>query len=248
LLGLPLFIFLKSNAGRKAMNAVSRWLSKGWCLYLPILLLFILESHLRYRYPGYRDVAHDWASFDQWFFVFVTGFLFASHANLFDRAQAIRVISLVLAIICTWILFAQFYADGEFKLGVHGPIDPGHYVWLCLVRVANLWFWLLALTGFASRYLRGRRSAVLDYLNDAVYPLYCLHLPIIVALAFVIVPLSWPVWPKYIVITSMTVLLTLLCYEVLKRISWARPLVGLKLTSRARVAANGREGSVEASG
>jgi len=72
----------------------------------------------------------------------------------------------------------------------------------------------------------------LDYLNDAVYPLFCLHLPIIVGLANLIVPLGWSVWSKFAVITSCTVILTLAGYEAARRVAWLRPCLGLKPRSR----------------
>jgi glucan biosynthesis protein C len=74
-----------------------------------------------------------------------------------------------------------------------------------------------------------RPSRVLSYLNKAVYPLFCLHLTVIVALEYLIVPLGWSIWVKYLVITTGTVATTLGSYELIRRrIAWLRPLVGLK--------------------
>lgn len=148
---------------------------------------------------------------------------------LLDRTQTLRHVSLGLALMCTGILFVQFYspAQSSFTPLAAGPVDLATYVWFSLVRVANVWFWLLACLGFAGRHLRGS-PPVLDYLNDAVYPLFCLHLPIIVGLAYLIVPLCWPVWMKYSVITTGTIALTVLGYESVRRVAWLRPFLGRK--------------------
>lgn len=188
---------------------------------------------------GFRDLIHDWASFSHWFLIFVAGFAFASNEALLDRTQALRHVSLGLALVCTAILFVQFYspAQGGFTPLATGPADLGNYVWFCLVRVANVWFWLMACLGFAGKHLRGN-PVPFSYLNKAVHPLFCLHLPIIVALAYLIVPLCWSVGIKYVVITTGTVALALLGYEGVRRVAWLRPflgLMGLKLShSRCR--------------
>ena len=110
---------------------------------------------------------------------------------------------------------------------MNGQTDVGTYVWFCVLRVSNAWFWLLACLGYAGRYLQ-RRSRVLTYLNGAVYPLFCLHLTVIVTLEYLIVPLDWSILEKYLAITTGAVLVSLGGYELLRRIYWVRPLFGLK--------------------
>jgi glucans biosynthesis protein C len=228
LISLPLLAHLKTRPGRARLRALTRWLDSGWRLYLAVVPLLLVEVPLRAAFPGFRDVIHDWASFSHWFLIFVAGYVFASSEGLLNRTEALRWPSVCLAALCTAILFAEFYDPAHgFSPFAGGPVDAGRYLWFCLVRVANVWFWLLTCLGFAGRYLR-RSNRTLAYLNDAVYPLFCVHLPIIVALAYLIVPLGWPVWIKYSVITGATVCGSILAYESVRRIAWIRPLVGLK--------------------
>jgi hypothetical protein len=235
LLGLPLFKYLKSARGQPRLAGLAQRLSRSAGLYLPVIPLFVVELLLRAPFPGFRDLIHDWASFSHWFMIFCAGFAFASSTRLLDRTQSMRQASAVLACLCTGVLFAQFYSPTHsgFSPFVSGPVDLGLYAWFCLLRVANVWFWLLTCLGYAGRYLR-RGGPVLDYLNEAVYPLFCLHLPIVVGLAYVIVPLCWSVPVKYGVITSATLLLTLLGYEGVRRLGWLRPCFGLKREPKRR--------------
>lgn len=243
MLGLPLFRYLRSARGQVRAAKIGRRLSRGLGLYLPVLVLFVLEALLRAPFPGFRDLIHDWASFSHWFVIFVAGFAFASNEALLDRTQELRHTSLVLAVVCTAILFAQFYSPvhSGFTPLAAGPVNVGGYLWFCLVRVANVWFWLLACLGYAGRYLRFSPRA-LNYFNDAVYPLFCLHLPIIVGLAYLVVQLDWSIWWKYAAITSATVILTLFCYEGIRRVTWLRPLLGLKPATRKSLPAQLRHG------
>ncbi len=236
LLGLPVFAYLLGPAGRRGIEKWSRALTPGFRLLLPIVPLAIVEIGLRGAFPGFRDLIHDWASFGHWFLIFLAGFCFASSESLLDRAQAIRHCVLVLAVIMTITLFLQFWQPQRSGFSpIHdGEVTIAAYLWFCVVRVANAWCWLLVCLGFAGVWLQ-RPGRVLSYLNDAVYPLFCLHLPIVVALAYVIVPMDLSITVKYLSITSATVVLNLGIYELLlRRVGWLRPLVGLKPVARSR--------------
>jgi len=230
LLGWPIFSHFKRTEAQKQIVSWSRILSKGAGLYAVIIPLAVVEIMLRAAFPGFPDLIHDWANFSHWFMIFVTGFLLASGRPLLDRTQQLRSHSLILAMIATAAMFAQFWnpEEGHFTPLVNETTDIGTYVWFCLLRVSNTWFWLLTCLGYAGRYLQ-RPGRVLSYLNGAVYPLFCLHLTIVVALEYVIVPLDWSIWAKYLVITTGTIVLSLGSYELIwRRIDWMRPLVGLK--------------------
>jgi len=231
ILGSPIFTYLKRAKGRKQLAHWSQRLSRGGWLYLAIAPLAVAEILLRAWFPGFPDLIHDWANFSHWFMIFAAGFLLASSEPLLNRTQRLRVLSLVLAVTTTMAMFAQFWNPGKggFTPLVNGETDIGTYIWFCILRVSNVWFWLLACLGYAGRYLQ-RPSRLLTYLNGAVYPLFCLHLTIIVALEYVIVPLDWSVLTKYLVITTGTLVIALGSYELIwRRIAWVRPLLGLKL-------------------
>lgn len=236
MLGWPIFSHLKSVEGRQRLARSSQRLSRGAWMYIAIMPLAIVEIALRAWFHGFPDLIHDWANFSHWFIIFAAGFLLASSRPLLNRTEQLRGLSLALATLATVTMFAQFWrpAVGYFTPLVNGQTDVGTYVWFCVLRVSNVWFWLLACLGYAGRYLQ-RPSRVLTYLNDAVYPLFCLHLTIIVALGYVIVPFDWSIWTKYLAITTGTIVISLGCYElVLRRIRWVRPLFGLKSRGRRK--------------
>jgi peptidoglycan/LPS O-acetylase OafA/YrhL len=235
-IGWLLFRYFKAPAGQAMIGTLTTQLSRGGRLwYLPIVVFALAEIPLRAVFPGFRDLIHDWASFTHWFLIFVGGFIFASSNPLLDRTARRRRWSLALALLTTTILFAQFYSPAQsgFAPGRAGAVDPISYVWFCVVRMANVWFWLLACLGYAGHHLR-RSTPLLTYLNDAVYPLFCLHLPVIVALDYLVVPRSWPIAAEYLLITTGTVATSFAGYELARRLPWLRPLLGLKPIVPAR--------------
>ena len=106
------------------------------------------------------------------------------------------------------------------------------------------WCCLLSCLGFAGRYLQFS-NPVLSYLNEAVYPLFILHLTFIAALGFEVVGLGWGIGQKYLFITTGTIVLVLGCYHFLIRpFNIMRLLFGVKpKTSAKKVVSAGVPGS-----
>ena len=226
----PLLAYGRRSAGQRRLARLSRHLARGARLYLIIPPLAIAEILLRARFPGFPDLVSDWANISHWLIIFLAGYLLASNRPLLDRTQQLRRPSLALATITTAALFAQFWTPDSLHFSplVNGRSETGSYVWFCILRVSNTWFWLIACLGFAGRHLQ-RPSRVLTYLNAAVYPLFCLHLTTIVALAYAIVPLDLSIPVKYLAITTGAIVLSLGSYELIwRRAKWLRPVMGLK--------------------
>lgn len=232
LLAWPLFTHWQRPAGQRQLERWTRCMTRGAGLLWPVLPLLLIEVLLRAPFPGHRDLIHDWASFSHWFVVFALGFVFARSPQLLQRAQSLRQHTLMLAVIATGLLFQRFYdpATSGFTPMADGSVHLPEYLCFCALRMLNVWCWLLACLGYASRYLQ-RPGRVLDYLNAAVYPMFCLHLPIIVGLAYVMVPCPYPVATEYLALTAATFGMSLGLYELLKRIPCTRPLLGIKTPS-----------------
>ncbi len=230
MLGLPFFRHLTVRGGDRLIRHWTQRLTPGARLFLPIIPLALFEMALRWAFPGIPDLLHDWANFAQWFLIFVAGFMFASSEPLLDRTQALRYLSLTFGIATSGLLFLQFWdpAISGFTPLSDGRVTLPEYLWFCALRVANIWCWLLACLGWAGAWLQ-RPNRLLGYLNGAVYPLFCWHLPIILALAYLVVPLDWPVVAKYTAIVGGTMLTTFALYEaILRRVRWLRPLFGIR--------------------
>ena len=96
------------------------------------------------------------------------------------------------------------------------------------VAVLNLWAWILAILGYASRY-RNKPSKWLAYANRAVYPFYVLHQSITVTIAYYIKDLDWGFVPKFLILGVGTFLGCWIIYDlIILRIPILHPVFGLK--------------------
>ena len=202
---------------------------KRFSIYKLIVPLIAIEILLRAFFPGFRDLIHDWASFFHWFLIFLAGFVIAHNEKLLDQITQLRHISLIGAISATLFLFV-FLGGADFDIHTSLPITTlvPAFVLYCVARMIMVWCAILTCVGYADRYLRATTPG-LSYLNEAVFPLFILHLTIIEILGFWVVGLDWSLWLKYLVITTLTIVLVLLIYQLLIRpFGFMRLLFGVK--------------------
>lgn len=209
LLGIRLFDWLERNDGRRLATLTESL--QGYRIFLPLLPLWAIELFLRPIFPGFRDLIHDWASFSHWFVVFVCGYLVANRESLLDSANHMLGQSLVLAMASVGLMY-WFFGGMEFPIDMSDPFLPIKYFINSLLRVVMVWSSILTALGIVGRYFRFS-SHVLDYLNEAVYPLFILHLPVIVILGYWVVQLELGVWAKYFLIANTTGPVILLFYH-----------------------------------
>lgn len=198
----------------------------GVGIYLVIPILLVPEILLRWAFPGFRDLVSDWASFTLWFIVFLAGYVIATRIRLIDEVIRYRNLSLMLASGATLAIFAVFGdTRPSFPEGVAGILQ---YVALCALRMTMVWCAILSCLGFAGRYLQFT-NRTLQYLNEAVYPLFILHLTTLVVLGYFIVDLDWSLWVKYWVLTTATIVIILAFYHVaIRPFNSMRLLFGVK--------------------
>ena len=228
-LGWPLLAYLRSRAGQNWIAARSSvWLRGAW-IYAFAIVLLTFEILLRPLFPGFRDLIHDWASFAHWFLVFIAGFVMAQYEPLLMRIEKLRHFSLCLALFTCALLFIFFLrSDGHsFHPFPDGNTSVPKFLVFSAVRMLNAWCWLLVCIGFAARHLR-HSSPVLAYLNGAVYPLFCVHLTLVVGFGHWVLTMGLGVWESYLLVCGLTVFGSLGAYEVIRRVVWLRPLFGLK--------------------
>ena len=212
LIGIQCFEYLSDD------RSVTRFGEYGrdWRIYLFILPLFLVEVSLRAFFPGFRDLIHDWASFFHWFMILLAGFAIARDEKILANAERLRIISLAMAAVSSTLLFWGFYGANGFDLDPQEPNVIVIYISFCAVRMAMVWSCILTCLGFAGRYLQ-RPSSVLSYLNEAVYPLFILHLTTITVLSFYIVTWHVSLAAKYFLITTLTIIIILVVYHWLIR-------------------------------
>ncbi len=87
--------------------------------------------------------------------------------------------------------------------------------------------WIVGIFGIAAKYLN-KDSNWLVYLKEAVFPVYIFHLPLQQAVAYFLFPLPIDAIYKLLLLIVLVSLVSILFFELLKRVVFVRPLIGLK--------------------
>ena len=211
---LPLFQWLKGEKGRRSVDRLVRSFHHRGSFFLLSLPI----------------VAYDiWPDMDQSLyrlchvFPFVYGFALYSDERLaayLDRYRA-TALAMATAFSCA---YAAIYLSGS----IPAHYDGFGYLCIATLRAFATWFWLIAIVGYGRRFLNFT-NGVLEYASRGSYPFYILHQTVIVLLAYEVVQWKAGTAWKYLFLTTASLGVTLLAYDVLVRRTRAtRFLFGMK--------------------
>lgn len=224
---LPLFVALKSPAGRRVLAAIGSFSSRPGVI-LAWSLPFVLVLGLLDPLSVFRSSLSEYLLR---LFMYPLFVLFGYLIMADERVQAAiaargqRRLSLVLAVALT-------LAAPTLVETVTAHPSPVSY-WATIAGAGLLiWCWILAILGYGFRYLNVNRR-VLSYANEAVLPFYILHQPVILLVGYFIVPLALPILVKYLLILPLSLGITLGLYEfAIRRVSVMRRVFGMKPLAR----------------
>ena len=220
LLTLPLFRYLRSDAGSRQLQRLTRFLARPLPLFLFVLPLWISDALLRPYWETTHNLLADWANFTFSLLMFVYGFVLCADGRFAEVIQQIRGRTLILGLATVTALYTFYWIDWTDP-------SPAGLVLYRLLKDLNIWCWLLTILGFARRYL-SFNSALLKYASNAVYPFYLMHQTIIVALGYYMATLPMGVNVKFLVISLTTFGVCAILYEfIIRRTPVLRPLFGL---------------------
>lgn len=215
----PLFVYLRKHKTR-FVEWVERLIQKTWGIYLFVIPLYLVESLIEPFFPITHALVDDWFNFIFSIILFFYGFVLIATGNVFWESVArLKTKSLVIGILAFTgqVIIWLFFEDGYVI----------HFT-EALLKVVNIWSWILVLFAYASQYLN-KPSKGLAYANRAVYPFYILHQTVTVSIAYYLMDLDWGLLPKAILLIVGTFGISWLIYDlIILRIPWLHPLFGLK--------------------
>jgi len=188
-------------------------------LLLPPVFVGLLRLTLRPVFGETHALLDDWYLHALYMAMFLFGYGIAKHDGTWLAIERLRWIALGLAVIAYVVMIWAVLTD----LG--GKLRP--FVW-----AADQWMWILALLGFSYRWLRQGRltdSPTRRYLTDAIFPFYIIHQTVIVMVGHTLTPLGLPAWAEGVILIAVTAAACVSGYEIVRHISWLRPLFGLRL-------------------
>ena len=220
LAAIPLMRFFDGRGAglRRRLQAVRG----GWVLALPLVPLMAsgLLVYPHFPYMNYSLVG-DWYAHSQYFTFFFIGWLIGTDAGLWGEFARLRRRALVAALAA----FATLMFLGEI---LPEDVSGAPKVVLLAVTYFNRWIWIVAVLGFAHRYLN-RPFPWLAYANEAVYPWYVLHQTITVVAGYWLSQLALgPVVEPALVLLATLGGCAALHHFAIRPSRLLRPLFGMK--------------------
>lgn len=206
----PLFIHLKKHQYGK----FSRWLKK--LFGNPLGLLFILAVFITEAVVMKPESFETYSMTLHGFLLGLLAFLFGyicvhSGAGFWQTVEKWKWILLLLAI--------SLYV---LRLSLFDLQAPNY------MKAIESNLWIFALFGFGYSYMN-RPGRALNYLSQAAYPVYILHMIFLYLGSWLLVPLGVPALLKLGLLVVFTFSGCFLLYElVIRRIGFLRPLFGLR--------------------
>lgn len=228
IVALPLFAYLQSERGRRWIGALARMVETPGAILLFALPLCLVETLIKLGIgPDIEEAG--WYLATYWVLL-IYGFVIAADAR-FDQAieRSARVGLILAAALVATLLLIGIPSESAWS-GAAGPVLDS-----ILLGIGG-WFGLVAILGYGRRYLNFAHP-LLRYAGEAVLPVYILHQPIIVVIAYVMRGWDMSVGLKYLILSTTALAVTLLAYELLvRRFNLLRFLFGLKRLPDPRVA------------
>ena len=222
LLLLPLFEWLKGEAGRRIVSRLARLCEHRGGILVFILPLLLIQLGLRPFFPDERN----WADFFYYLLFFLAGYLFYADERFLRAVRRDRWLVLAVGIAALLGLMATV-AMGEAETLFSTPSNPGFYLfWAC--AVVDAWCWCVTMLYVGMRFLDFSNQWT-RYGQEAILPFYVLHQPVIFAIAFYVVQWEAGVTVKMLAVTLGSFVVTAALYELLvRRVAPLRALFGMK--------------------
>jgi glucan biosynthesis protein C len=223
LITLPLFLWLKREPGRRIVSRMGGLCEHRGGLLLFILPLLVVQLSVRPFFP----TEHDWADFFFQMSFFALGyFLFADER--FTRAIR-RDWWLLLALGTAIVLgLLGMYVMG-FPVITWGetPAMPQFYLVQTLVTAVAFSYTLTML--FVGMRFLNFTNRWLQYAQEAVLPLFVVHQPVIIVVAFFVVQWAVGIPVKLLTVVLGSFAVSLALYElIIRRVRLLRALFGMR--------------------
>jgi glucan biosynthesis protein C len=221
LIALPLFEWLKGEAGQRFVSWLARLCEHRGGVLVFILPLVLVQLGLRPYFPD----EHHWSDFFYYLVIFLAGYLFYADERFLRAVRRDRWLLLAVGIATFLGLITTVALGGDTSLSE--PSEPWFYVNWALIPI-DAWCWSLFMLFVGMRFL-DFSNGWLQYGQEAVVSFYVLHYPVLLVIAFYVVQWQTGVTVKMLAVSLGSFVVTLGIYELaIRRIGPLRTLFGMK--------------------
>jgi peptidoglycan/LPS O-acetylase OafA/YrhL len=220
--GLPICAALRGRRGTDAIAAlagrVAAWPGSTLGFAAPIAVLMLVFAPL-----GTDE--HDWSEFGWFFAYFVIGFVLLADERFLVAVRRDLPVAAAAGLLSTAALVGLDI--GEWLTNSESRGVDLRSLAMVLVFVLEGWAWTLVVLNIGLR-MAQLQHPVSPRIGDAVLPVYVIHQPVILAVAFFVV--QWPlgILPKWIVVFGASLAITLALVELGLRGRITRVLLGAR--------------------
>lgn len=206
-----LYLFVISLAALLVVVLQKRYLpgfQAGGVPYVFVVLLFIPEWLFQYvlNIGG--------KSLGQFMILFLFGYYILSEESILQKLKRYRFISLTGCVL-SGALYSYLYCFENLR-----------NVWMTGLYLFFGWMGIISLLGIGESKLN-IHNRFCGYLTRASFPVYILHMPILVVTGFFVLKLPIGVFGQFSVIVLVSLTATFLTYEIVKRIPVLRFFLGI---------------------
>lgn len=206
-----LYLFVISLAALLIVFLQKKCLPKfqvGSIPYFFIIFLFVPE----WLYQYVLNIGGK--SLGQFMILFLFGYYILSEESILQKLKHYRFVSLVLCIL-SGSLYTYLYC-----------IENLRNIWITGLYIFFGWMAIITLLGIGQSKLNFH-NRLSNYLTRASFPVYILHMPILVVAGFFVLKLSIGVAGQFSLIVLISLITTFLIYEIVKRVPILRFLLGI---------------------
>jgi glucan biosynthesis protein C len=227
LIALPLFLWLKKDAGQRTVDWLARMSERPGGLLLFVIPLVIIKLVLHPFFPDYQD----WADFVYMLTFFVYGYILYADERFAPAVRRNWPLMLVAGVLSSLFILVGGAAEVIFDW-MESPGTPGFYLFWSIWGI-NGWCWTLFVLYVGMRTL-DFTNEWLVYGQETILPFYLLHQPVIIVIAYFAVQWDAGVTSKMLVVVLGSLLVTLGLIEfAIKRVNVLRRLFGIRTRRRA---------------
>ena len=177
--------------------------------YFCLILLFVPEWLCQYvlNIGG--------KSLGQFMILFLFGYYILSEESVLQKVKQYRFVSLAICIL-SGSLYTYLYCFENVR-----------NIWITVLYIFFGWMGIITLLGIGQSKLNFH-NRISDYFTAASFPVYILHMPVLVVAGYFVLKLPVGVAGQFSLIVLISFIATFLIYEMVKRIPVLRFLLGMK--------------------
>jgi peptidoglycan/LPS O-acetylase OafA/YrhL len=222
----PFLNFFRSGQYDLFIGKLGKVVSKKFGANIFLIPMILSQALLRPYYPeNTHALVDDWAAISYYIIFFMSGFILLSSKNMTESIRKQRRMFFIESVIVTTMLLTIPYMFTEpfYRNMTWDILEP---------FVA----WSVGMTaiGYARQYLN-MNNKFRKLANEAIYPFYLLHQPVIVVIGYYMVKWDVSVLSKVLLITLASFSLTVAIYWYLIRpFNALRLIFGMKMTLKTK--------------